>query len=201
MIDVDEYHNIFSAMKYVVPHVEVEGVRSVTEEHQVTASFIRLTVAPTTTRVEADIVLEVDIMCDGGLRPIPIFERILAVPDDVVSVDDVVLLVFRVALIGQASVIDFPDSAVFHEVVMGAVPKLYAISVSHVVLTFLRFSCELVSSADETQIAIPDDDMMRVSTPNSMCRAICKLQTVIDDVMFAALVYDMSLQGALDVVV
>ena len=48
-----------------------------------------LTVSPPITGIHAGIVLKVDVPSSGLFPSVPILERILAVPDDIVSVTDV----------------------------------------------------------------------------------------------------------------
>ena len=68
-----------------------------------------LRVPPSISRTDTGIIFEIDMMRQRVLGPVPILKGILTIPNQVISINDVVLpLVGAVILIRQGGVVDLP---------------------------------------------------------------------------------------------
>ena len=151
-------------------------------------------VAPAEAGVDAGVVLEVDGARGGGPGPVPVFEGVLGIPDDVVAVSEVDLGVAVPALVGQRGVVDFPDAAAFDEVVVGVFPELDAVAKAHGPAIRPR---ELMAAADPGDVTVTDNDVVGAAAADAMSGAVEQRQVLIHDVALAALVNDVAPQGQL----
>ena len=119
-----------------------------------------------------------------------------AVPDHIVAVGDVDLGIVAAPLVRQGGIVDFPDAAAFDEVVVRVLPELDAVAEPH---RSAVGRCELVAAADPGDVAVANDDMMRVPAAEPVRGTAGQREALVDDVSSAlSLVHDMPLQCQLD---